>query len=101
MPLRVAVLGFGTFGQFLARRWVQRGHTVYGYSRTDYSSVAKGMGVAFFTDANELAKKELDVVIIAVSILSFEKVTAASLLHGGHGYIHVMNMGLLHGLCLI
>ena len=46
-PLRIAVLGFGTFGQFLARRWVRRGHLVYAQSRTDYSELARTMGVTY------------------------------------------------------
>ena len=44
-PLRVAIIGFGTFGQFLARRWVLRGHRVLATSRTDYSAEAAEMGV--------------------------------------------------------
>ena len=44
-PLRVAIIGFGTFGQFLARRWVLRRHRVLATSRTDYSAEAAEMGV--------------------------------------------------------
>ena len=56
-PLRVAVVGFGTFGQFLARRWVSRGHCVLATSRTDYSGVAASMGVDYFTSVAELSKQ--------------------------------------------
>jgi prephenate dehydratase len=125
-PLRIAVLGFGTFGQFLARRWVRRGHLVYAQSRTDYSELARTMGVTYAdcaadctADYSELARTmrtpeelisglpsssadcpphqriapliryvrtpeelietvpELDVVVLAVSILSFAKVRHA------------------------
>ena len=38
VPPRLAVVGFGAFGQFLAKRWVRRGHTVFAVSReTDAS----------------------------------------------------------------
>ena len=98
-PLRVAVVGFGTFGQFLARRWVSRGHHVLATSRTDYSALASSMGVDYFTSVEELSKQvspnphphpdlnpnptpnpspnpkqEVDVVLVSTSIMSFEAV---------------------------
>ena len=57
MPLRIAVIGFGTFGQFLARRWIARGHTVFAFSRTDYSALANAMGAVYTNDAAELARQ--------------------------------------------
>ena len=73
-PLRLGVLGFGTFGQFLARRWVRRGHEVFAQSRSDYSEVAAAMGVHFVQKPEALIKENLDVIVICTSILSFEKV---------------------------
>ena len=49
------MLGFGTFGQFLARRWVRRGHLVYAQSRTDYSELARTMGVTYADCAADCA----------------------------------------------
>ena len=43
-PLRVGIIGFGTFGQFLAQRWRRQGHSVVAQSRSDYSAVATAMG---------------------------------------------------------
>ena len=73
-PLRVGVVGFGTFGQFLARRWVSRGHRVLATSRTDYSDLAASMGVDYFKSVAELSEQELDVVLVSTSIMSFEAV---------------------------
>jgi len=75
--LRIAIVGFGTFGQFLARRWVGRGHAVFAHSRGDYAKTAAGMGVAWVADAAALSGLSVDVLFVAASILSFEKVLRA------------------------
>jgi len=88
--LHVAIVGFGNFGQFLARWWAQQPNTfVYGTSRSDYSEAARRLGVAFgstLAAVNVLAQQKrqalgeaadnpgLDVVILAPSVLSFEAV---------------------------
>lgn len=46
--LKIGILGFGNFGQFLARRMLKHKHTVTAWSRSDYSDIANGMGVKFF-----------------------------------------------------
>ncbi len=40
-PLKIGIVGFGNFGQFLAKTFIARGHLVYGISRTDQSAAAK------------------------------------------------------------
>ena len=65
-----SIIGFGTFGQFLARRWVRRGHVIVAQSRTDYSAVAEEIGVQYVKTAAELLDMQLDVVVLAVSVLS-------------------------------
>ncbi|EIE24157.1 hypothetical protein COCSUDRAFT_14797 [Coccomyxa subellipsoidea C-169] len=72
--LTIGIIGFGNFGQFLAERLVQAGHTVLATSRTDYREVAAGMGVAFFTDINDFCEEHPEVVIFASSILSMGSV---------------------------
>ena len=48
--------------------------TVCASSRSDYSSLAAKMGVLFFRSTEEMLRSGVDVLIISVSILSFEKV---------------------------
>lgn len=45
--LKVGIVGFGNFGQFLAERMCQQGHTVLAYSRGDYADVARRIGASF------------------------------------------------------
>lgn len=75
--LTIGIVGFGTFGQFLARRMVKAGHTVLATSRSPYHDVAAEMGVQYFTDANDFCESHPDVVIISTSILSFDAVISA------------------------
>ncbi|MEW5314382.1 MAG: hypothetical protein WDW38_005888 [Sanguina aurantia] len=74
MKLRVGIVGFGNFGQFLAKRLVDRGHTVIATSRTPYDEVARSMGVAFYSDPNDFCEEHPEVVLLASSILSCENV---------------------------
>ncbi|KAK4854295.1 hypothetical protein QYF36_021861 [Acer negundo] len=72
--LKIAIVGFGNFGQFLAKPMVRQGHTVLAYSRTDYSDVAREMGVSFFSNADDLFEEQPEVILLCTSILSTEKV---------------------------
>jgi arogenate dehydrogenase (NADP+) len=75
--LTVGIVGFGTFGQFLARRLAAAGHRVLATSRADYSREAQEMGVAFFSDADAFCEEHPEVVVLATSILSTERVLRA------------------------
>ncbi|KAL4423565.1 hypothetical protein ABPG77_004605 [Micractinium sp. CCAP 211/92] len=72
--LRIGIVGFGTFGQFLAKRMVQAGHEVIATSRSPYHDLAAAMGVKYFTDADDFCEEHPEVVILATSILSLESV---------------------------
>lgn len=72
--LKIAVVGFGNFGQFLAKTFVRQGHTILAYSRSDYSDVAKELGVSYFSDADDLCEEHPDVILLCSSILSTEQV---------------------------
>jgi len=72
--LKIAIVGFGNFGQFLAKTFVNQGHSVLAYSRTDYSAVAQKLGVSYFSDADDLCEEHPDVILLCTSILSTEKV---------------------------
>jgi len=72
-PLTIGIIGFGRFGQFMARTFVKHGRVVV-TSRSDYSDIAQGMGVTYIPLSNPTAflKENLDVVIMATSIVSFQ-----------------------------
>ncbi|KAK9923073.1 hypothetical protein M0R45_031507 [Rubus argutus] len=72
--LKIGIIGFGNYGQFLARTFVQQGHTVLAQSRSDYSNVAQDFGVSFFADPNDLCEQHPHVVLLCTSIISTEKV---------------------------
>lgn len=72
--LRVGIVGFGNFGQFLAKTIVRQGHKVLAYSRSDYSDVARQLGVSYFLDADDFCEEHPEVIILCTSILSTEKV---------------------------
>jgi prephenate dehydrogenase len=67
------VIGFGRFGQFIARSFQKYGRVVV-TSRSDYTEVANGMGVEYvpLSDPDLFLAQDLDVIVVAVSILSFE-----------------------------
>jgi len=72
-PLTIGILGFGRFGQFMAKTFNKHG-TVVATSRSDYSSIAEPMGVTYvpLSDPASFIGKGLDVIVLACSIVSFE-----------------------------
>jgi len=75
VPLKIGILGFGNFGQFLAKTFTKQ-HEVFACSRTDYSQIANQIGVHFTDDVKSMFRdaQGLDCLVISVSILSFESV---------------------------
>ena len=76
-PLTVGIVGFGTFGQFLARAFIKHQWRVVATSRTDYTAEAAAMGVEYCTDVDGFVQQRPDVVVLAVSILSFQDTVAS------------------------
>ncbi|OIT22538.1 PREDICTED: arogenate dehydrogenase 2, chloroplastic [Nicotiana attenuata] len=72
--LKIAIVGFGNFGQFLAKAFVRQGHVVFAHSRTDYSHIANSLGVLFFQDPHDLCEQHPDVILLCTSIISTEPV---------------------------
>ncbi|KAG2332170.1 hypothetical protein Bca52824_003350 [Brassica carinata] len=73
--LRIAIVGFGNYGQFLAETLASQGHTLLAHSRSDHSAAATRLGVSFFTtDLHDLCERHPDVVLLCTSILSTESV---------------------------
>jgi len=73
-PQTLAIIGFGNFGQFLAKTFVRQGHRVIGQSRSDYSTVAKELGAEYFNTADEVLDQNPEVVILCTSITSLKTV---------------------------
>ncbi|CAM6082951.1 unnamed protein product [Calypogeia fissa] len=72
--LKVGIVGFGNFGQFLAQRFVKQGHNVLAFSRSDYSDCAKKLGVTYYRDADDFCEEHPEVVVLCTSILSTDSV---------------------------
>ncbi|KAA8535182.1 hypothetical protein F0562_030185 [Nyssa sinensis] len=72
--LKVAIIGFGNFGQFLAKALVRQGHTVLAHSRSNHTDIAAELGVSFFSDADDLCEEHPEVMLLCTSIISTEKV---------------------------
>jgi arogenate dehydrogenase (NADP+) len=59
--LKIGIVGFGTFGQFLAKRLIAKGHKVLATSRTPYDKEAQQLGVDFFSDPDDFCEEHPDV----------------------------------------
>ncbi|XP_060194342.1 arogenate dehydrogenase 2, chloroplastic-like [Lycium barbarum] len=72
--LKIAIIGFGNFGQFLAKAFLRQGHSVLSHSRTDYSHISQSLGISFFQDPHDLCEQHPDVILLSTSIISTEPV---------------------------
>jgi arogenate dehydrogenase (NADP+), plant len=90
-PLTIGIVGFGRFGQFIARTFAKHGRVVV-TSRSDYTAMANGMGVTYvpLDQPEAFLNQGLDVIILAVSILSFEE-TIKSLVDPLRNYVGKAN----------
>eukprot|EP00559_Dactyliosolen_fragilissimus_P008180 CAMPEP_0184857468 /NCGR_PEP_ID=MMETSP0580-20130426/2619_1 /TAXON_ID=1118495 /ORGANISM="Dactyliosolen fragilissimus" /LENGTH=382 /DNA_ID=CAMNT_0027353075 /DNA_START=146 /DNA_END=1294 /DNA_ORIENTATION=+ len=86
-PLSIGIVGFGRFGQFIARTFSKHGRVVV-TSRSDYTDIANGMGVMYkpLSNLDEYFDEDLDVVVLATSIVSFED-TVKNIAPHLHNYI--------------
>lgn len=75
--ISVVIIGFGRFGQFIGEQMVNYGFNVYATSRSDYTELANEIGITFLdkdTFQSLNSEQNFDIIILATSILSFEKV---------------------------
>jgi hypothetical protein len=73
-PLTIGIIGFGRFGQFIGKSFAKYGNVI-GTSRSDYTQIAGEMGAKYIPLSNLeefTMEDEMDVIVIAVSIVSFE-----------------------------
>lgn len=73
-PLRIGIIGMGTFGKFLAEAFQRQGHNILATSRSDYSEYCQMHGIEFFQQLNDLCDAQPDVLLVCSSILSTEKI---------------------------
>lgn len=79
--LKIGIVGFGTFGQFLAQTMTKQGHSLRATSRTDYSQLCADLGITFFSDVAAFLRAENDVILICTSILSLSQVLKSMPFH--------------------
>jgi prephenate dehydratase/prephenate dehydrogenase len=74
-PLKIGIIGFGKFGQFLAQTFVKSSE-VYAMARGDCTVLAKDIGCEYtpLYDMRPFIKADNDVILISTSIISFEEV---------------------------
>mmetsp|Transcript_3447 Transcript_3447/g.7594 ORF Transcript_3447/g.7594 Transcript_3447/m.7594 type:complete len:421 (-) Transcript_3447:1127-2389(-) len=73
-PLTIGVIGFGRFGQFMGEKFTKYANVI-GTSRSDYTKIANDMGAKYIplSDLESFVMEDdLDIIIVAVSIVSFE-----------------------------
>ncbi|KAK9085663.1 hypothetical protein Sjap_026074 [Stephania japonica] len=73
-PLKIGIVGFGNFGQFIAKAIQRQGHQVLATSRSDYSDYCQQHKIKFFRDVDGLCEEMPDVVLVCSSIMSTEAV---------------------------
>ena len=76
LPLKICIIGFGNFGQFIAKAFVRQGHSVSCADIHDCSAAADALGCAFhyLSAVSDALRSDVDVVVLAVSIVSFKEV---------------------------
>ena len=80
-PLKIGIVGFGRFGQFIAQTFAKHG-TVVATSRSDYTQLANDMGVLYIplSKMDQFLQQNLDVIVLATSIVSFDDTVQHTLL---------------------
>ncbi|ONK67872.1 uncharacterized protein A4U43_C05F4680 [Asparagus officinalis] len=73
-PLKIGIMGFGPFAQFLSQTLLKRGHSLSAASRSDHSLLCSQMGVHFYRDFDELIGSDAEVVLLSTSIISIDNV---------------------------
>ncbi|OVA04048.1 Prephenate dehydrogenase [Macleaya cordata] len=80
-PLRIGIVGFGNFGQFIAKAIKRQGHSVVATSRSDYSEYCQQNGIEFFGNIDAMCEEQPDVILVCSSILSTETVLRSIPIH--------------------
>ncbi|XP_060181649.1 arogenate dehydrogenase 1, chloroplastic-like isoform X3 [Lycium barbarum] len=79
--LRIGIIGFGPFAQFLAKTLMKQGHFISATSRSDYSDLCTNLGILFFRDIGAFLESDNDIIMISTSILSLSRVVESIPFH--------------------
>ncbi|OVA07825.1 Prephenate dehydrogenase [Macleaya cordata] len=79
--LKIGIIGYGPFAQFLAKIMMKQGHIISATSRSDYSHICSQLGLTFFTEIEPFMDADHDVILICTSILSLSKVLKSLPIH--------------------
>ncbi|CAK9160614.1 unnamed protein product [Ilex paraguariensis] len=72
--LKIGIIGFGPFAQFLAKTIIKQGHTIRATSRSDHSELSVQLGISFFRNMDAFLESDNDVILLSTSILSLSEV---------------------------
>ncbi|RWR78956.1 arogenate dehydrogenase 1, chloroplastic isoform X1 [Cinnamomum micranthum f. kanehirae] len=72
--LKVGIVGFGPFGQFLSRTILKQGHLVTATSQSDHSQLCSELGITFYREMDQFCNANNDVILLCPSILSLSSV---------------------------
>ncbi|KAG0489206.1 hypothetical protein HPP92_008017 [Vanilla planifolia] len=80
-PLKIAIIGFGNFGKFIAKGLQRQGHVVLATSRSDYTTYCREHRIQFSRSMDAICEEKPDVWLICSSILSTENVVRSIPFH--------------------
>ncbi|MCL7027033.1 hypothetical protein MKW94_026456 [Papaver nudicaule] len=80
-PLRIGIVGFGNFGQFIGKALIRQGHSVLATSRSDYSEYCQQNGIEFYNNIDAMCEEQPDVILLCSSILSTESILRSIPIH--------------------
>ncbi|KAL8552268.1 hypothetical protein ACS0TY_001093 [Phlomoides rotata] len=72
--LKIGIIGFGPFAQFLVKTMIRQGHSITATSRSDYTDICSHLGISFFRDTNAFLESKNEVILLCTSILSLSQV---------------------------
>ncbi|KAL3834791.1 hypothetical protein ACJIZ3_009527 [Penstemon smallii] len=72
--LKIGIIGFGPFAQFLSKTMIKQGHSITATSRSDYTDLCTHLGISYFRDMNAFLESNNDVILLCTSILSLSQV---------------------------
>ncbi|KAA8539526.1 hypothetical protein F0562_026218 [Nyssa sinensis] len=81
ITLKIGIVGFGPFGQFLAKTMIKQGHAIRTTSRSDYTQLCGHLGITFFRNMDAFLESDNDVILLCTSILSLSEVIKAMPFH--------------------